>query len=112
MSAIQITDREEYSLLFKKAEFSFLQSWEWGDVKSSGWRPVRFHIDGIPGAILTRALPVVGGRFGYMPRAFSSETINIEILKNVSEFAEKELGLSHLLIDPNCSPQFPLKPFF
>lgn len=93
-------DRDNYIELAEKNKVNFLQSWEWGEVKKPKWKPVRISIDSFPIQILLRDLPF-GGSFGYLPRCFDEQSLTEKILNKLKVFCEDELGLTHLIIEPN-----------
>lgn len=107
MKIQKIKNKTEYQQLWKEANLSVLQSWEWGEVKSTDWKPVRFRYGDIPFTILLRKIPLVNKWFGYMPRAFSNlimkERFEMlqDLLITLREYIRDELKLTHLLIDPN-----------
>ncbi len=92
---------EKYLAAWGKCSIHFLQSWQWGEVKRPEWEPVRFIVNDYPVTILTRKIPLINQKFGYIPR-LSNDQVDAEILKQIHEYA-KELKLSHLLIDPNIT---------
>lgn len=90
--------KKTYNNLWKKKELSILQSWEWGDVKSPKWYPERFIIEDVPVTILTRNIPLINKRFGYIPRGFSDSTLSSALLFDLDKIVG-ELDLTHLMLD-------------
>ena len=97
-----ITDKKEYTNKWREHKLSILQSWEWGEAKRGTWEPIRITVANIPVSILTRKVPLTGKRFGYIPRVLNIYTLKKEHLEELKE-AGNELGLSHLIIDPNTT---------
>lgn len=86
-----------------------LQSWQWGELKSENWTPVRLGVvlDNAVVAvvlILSRSLPATRLSLGYIPRGIvSKEDISLsEILRLIVEYG-RAIKLSHLMIDPEVS---------
>ncbi len=98
-----VTNNFEYQNLWKAKELSLLQSWEWGEIKSGEWNPVRLIVSNVPVTIFTRKFPVLKKSFGYIPRGFSNETISAAVLQELVEFARDRLKLTHLTIDPDIT---------
>lgn len=98
-----ITDPSEYKGLWKENHYSLLQSWEWGEIKRPTWNPIRLTENNIPIQILTRKIPFLNTSFGYIPRGFSKESINSQLLESLRSFSRKELKLSHLIIEPEIT---------
>lgn len=99
----EIEKAEEYTELFNENHLDLLQSWEWGEIKKPEWEPVRVNPNGseIPVTILTHRIPLLNKKFGYIPRGFSNERFNKDILEQARNFCKDELALTHLIIDPN-----------
>jgi peptidoglycan pentaglycine glycine transferase (the first glycine) len=86
-----------------------LQSWEWGEVKSPEWTPIRFGIyEGknivFVGTLLVKKMPIIKAKFGYIPRLLyiPDSSLFIKILTEIKHFAQKR-NLSHILIDPDVN---------
>jgi peptidoglycan pentaglycine glycine transferase (the first glycine) len=94
-------DFDKYNEVYLKEGLHFLQSWQWGEVKKPLWQPVRIFIENLPVSILIRNLPFSKKKFGYIPRGFSKKFADPMLLKNLSSYCAKELGLCHLIVEPN-----------
>ncbi len=96
-----VRDKNIYASAWRKAGLSFMQSWEWGEVKSPQWRPERLALQNIPCTIFVRKFPGMNRHFGYAPRALSAETANGALLREIADHAKNSLHLTHLVIEPN-----------
>ncbi len=92
---------EKYIAVWGERSIHFLQSWQWGDVKKPEWQPERLIVSDYPVTILTRKIPFINRRFGYIPRLFKDQ-VDVEILKQICTYA-RQLKLTHILIDPNIT---------
>jgi len=101
MEITPITTKELYKKFWLENNLSFLQSWEWGEVKKFSWKPIRLAYGNIPFTIFLKKFPFINAHFGYMPRPFSKDTLSSALLKKINEYANKVLKISHLIIDPN-----------
>lgn|GEM_PF-5004502 len=79
---MKIRTASEYQNLCSKYSISFLQSYEWGEVKRPEWEPLRLVFDDYPITILIRRipLPLIKWKIAYIPRPFY----------NFSDFAERK----------------------
>lgn len=90
--------KEEYGKLWAKYSLSPLQSWQWGDVKSSSL-PVRLKIGSYPISIHIKTIPILGWKFGYVPHAGPKELFT----ENSASLFQKlihQQGLTHIIFDP------------
>jgi len=101
MNVQEVTNRDEYQNLCDKHEVSFLQTWDWGEVKQPAWKAVRIKLGDYPVTVLLRKLPVVRKSFGYVPRGFKSGVVSGEMLKGLTDYCRTNLAISHLLIEPD-----------
>lgn len=108
---IQRISKEQYTSSAKRHDIHPLQSWQWGELKSQRWEPVRvgaFDDSSLVSviSILTRKIPFFGGSFGYIPRGIlvHDEFVLPEILDALVSFGKTE-GLAHLLVDPDVDFQ-------
>lgn len=86
-----------------------LQSYEWGELKSkSGWKPIRIIAEEnneiiATANILKKSIPKVNKCIFYIPRGFTCDTHNKELVKALTNYL-KELGKKHnailIKIDP------------
>lgn len=97
----RIEDKKIYMNYFNAFDLDFLQSWQWGEIKKPQWVPVRIVHDEVPVSILLRKVPFCNKYFGYIPRGFNEQILNSEWLKDMLEFCNKKIKLSHLIIEPN-----------
>ncbi len=96
--------KEEYKQRATDLPISFLQSWEWGEIKEPTWRPVRLLIGDYPVTLLLRKLPFIrGSSFAYLPRFLSDETYSPEILNELSVFVKNRLKTDYLVWDPEIT---------
>ncbi|MBN2016446.1 peptidoglycan bridge formation glycyltransferase FemA/FemB family protein [Candidatus Dojkabacteria bacterium] len=98
--------KDEYLKFSEELNVHPLQSYSWGELKRPVWEPLRLGVFEAGEClsiftILTRRIPLVGKKFGYIPRGFSLK--NQEYL---SKILQKLIGteyirsLSFVLIDP------------
>ncbi len=103
----EVQSQKNYKDLFLKSEESFLQSWEWGEVKRhESWSPLRLNVWGLPLQVLLKKLPFSSVHFAYIARGFRADWVTPEILTDICDFLSNK-SISHILVDPNISdPQF------
>lgn len=99
MKIIDTNDREEYEKLWAKHHMSVLQSWQWGEFKSSSSEIYRVKLNDYALTIHIKTVPFVGWRFGYIPHGGPAEALSSEELKRFCG----DHDLSHILIDPYFS---------
>ena len=91
-----------------------LQSFEWGDLKSSsGWKPIRViaEDDGnivATASLLKRMLPKVGRCIMYAPRGPVLDTDNAELVKSFSAYL-REIALKNKAILLKIDPPVPIE---
>ncbi len=92
-------DKDEYQKLWSEDNQSILQSWQWGEFKTTPRGIVRTKLDSHVMTIFIKEIPATGWKFGYVPHGGPKNLFtkaNSEILREVMN--EYELG--HILIDP------------
>jgi lipid II:glycine glycyltransferase (peptidoglycan interpeptide bridge formation enzyme) len=95
------TDKDAYQAAWRDAKGCFTQNWAWGEVKKSSQEPLRLLTDDRPLQVLVRSLPF-GIRFGYAPRAFSSDLLPSPTkLSEASKQICQKHHLSHLIFEPD-----------
>ena len=99
MAIVLIENKEEYTRSWVKNDLNFMQSWQWGEVKSPAWRAVRISINNYPVTIFTKQIPVIHKSFGYIPRALGRLSLEDDFYEKLSNFAKNELKLTHLIIE-------------
>lgn len=106
---IKEIDKDKYLTYEKMFSVHPLQSYAWGELKKPNWQPLRIEISKEEEAIsivtiLTRNIPIVGKRFGYIPRGiFVKESKDFkEVLEELKSYSN-EVGLTHLMIDPDIN---------
>lgn len=107
----KIENKDMYDKLVEANGFSFLQSWEWGEVKRGSWKAVRISIDEIPVSVFIRKIPILKKSFGYIPRGFN-ENLTESILIQLRAYCRAELNLSHLIIEPNIESSQKIEELF
>ena len=98
-----ISEKEEYETLWREKKLSFLQSWQWGEVKRGEWGVVRIVASGVPITILMKKFPLVKRSFGYIARGFGGESLSKAVLQEIVEFSKNEFRLTHLVVDPDVT---------
>jgi lipid II:glycine glycyltransferase (peptidoglycan interpeptide bridge formation enzyme) len=98
----EVSDKEQYIEFFNNKNLSFLQSYQWAEVKRPEWEPVRISVDEYPITILRRKLPFFKKYLAYIPRPFFDTGIRKEILEEVVKYLKEKQIYSHLEIDPSC----------
>src|SRR5687767_234797 len=95
-------DAIAYDKAWSAHKLCFTQARAWGEVKSGSYEPHYLLLGEVPLAIHTRSLPVVKGRYGYAPRAFSESTLPdaVTLARLASDICQR-YRLSHLVIEPN-----------
>ena len=87
---------------WKRERLCFTQHPAWGEVKRRSYEPHFVLADGHPLAVHVRRLPVVGGSFGYSPRAFTlGSSTDAEWLARLCAQICRHYHLTHLVIEPN-----------
>lgn len=99
MKIFDDNDREQYNKLWANQQMSVLQSWQWGELKSSTGKIYRLRLNNYVLTVHIKSVPIVGWRFGYIPHGGPAEALSFEELKTFCE----ENNLSHILIDPYFS---------
>ncbi len=90
MSVLEISDRKKYEDLWDKHRMSFLQSWEWGEIKKPEWKPLRLMVGDLPVQILTRKISLTNIKFGYIPRGL-----------DINYWTKEQIGELHLYLKAN-----------
>ncbi len=97
-----VVDKDTYQAAWRDTKGCFTQSWGWGEAKRPSQEPSRLVVDGKPWQILARTLPILGGRFGYVPRAFSPLSLPSPTdLQAAAKTICEEQRLTHLIIEPD-----------
>lgn len=95
----EVTDKNQYKEIFNSSEASFLQSYEWGEVKKPEWETIRISLNNKPLTILTRSIPLTNKKLAYIPRPSLDEVLLENELKEILEYLSTK-NISHLEIDP------------
>ncbi len=110
MEIKEIKEKEEFIKLTNFSKVSFLQTWEWGNIKKGEWNSTYLNVDQTPVLILTKKIPFTKSSFGYIPRAFF-EGVSSEIIRSLISFCKENFSLSHLIIEPNSFNNDDLKTY-
>lgn len=109
--SVVLLEKQLYKELYSQGEYSILQSWEWGEVKSPVWKAVRLGIGNFPLTVLIRKLPYSNKSMAYIPRGFSDRTLSVDLLSEVVEFLKKNYKLTNIDIDSEVQDIELLKDF-
>jgi lipid II:glycine glycyltransferase (peptidoglycan interpeptide bridge formation enzyme) len=98
----EVNTKNEYKAQYNSFPLSFLQSYEWGQVKKPEWKPLRISIEGYPLTILIRKIPLLNKYIAYIPRPTFSPETDVKILTKLLDYLESKKNITHLEIDPSC----------
>lgn len=93
-------DRQTYEAASKN-KISLNQTWLWGETRDRS-EAVRFIVNGRPATIYVRSNNSGFMKFGYAPRLLDQDGYENKELVTALVEQGKELGLSHLIIEPNA----------
>lgn len=105
----EINNKRDYQNLCKGKNISFLQRWEWGELKEPLWKAIRYELDGYPALVLLRKIPMTGKFFAYIPRLFNDKTFNKRNLEELLKELRANGSISHVIYDPEIKDKNLLK---
>lgn len=92
-------DKDEYQKLWSEDSSSILQSWQWGEFKTTAKGIIRVKLDLHAVTVFIKEIPATGWKFGYIPHGGPGELFTGVNSAKLTEIMEK-YELSHMLIDP------------
>ncbi len=104
--SVNFVNKSDYIKLSKEFNTNPLQSYAWGQIKKGNWYPDRLGI--YKGSdivalvtILTRKIPLLNKKFGYIPRGISIKDKKLLpfVLEEIKK-ASSNLVISHIIVDP------------
>lgn len=90
---------EKYNSLYQKQNLSFLQSWQWGEIKEPIWKPLRISDGRNCVSILLKKLPFSKKYLGYIPRL----KLDSGIISSLSEYLKSRDDIGLVLLEPDIS---------
>ena len=99
MKIISADGQDDYQDSWQNEKLSILQSWQWGQFKSTPHNVIRVELGKYVVTIFLKQIPGVGWRFGYIPHGGPKSLFTKEISKDLMGLM-KDYDLSHVLIDP------------
>lgn len=112
---VKLLEKEQYINLSREFNAHPLQSYAWAELKKPAWSPIRLGVfEGDEAVslltILTRRIPLLGKKFGYIPRGIAvKDGKNLEeVLKLIIDYG-KTIKLSHLMVDPEVDLRLKIK---
>lgn len=111
----KLLEKEPYVNLSRELNAHPLQSYAWGELKKPAWSPIRLGVCNGDEAIslltiLTRRIPLLGKKFGYIPRGIAvKDGKNLEeVVKLIVDYG-KTFNLSHLMVDSDLRMELKMK---
>ncbi len=94
---------EDYDTAWTTGNLCFTQHRAWAEVKKDNYQTHHLLSGDMAIGVMTRKIPLLGGTFGYLPRAFNQTIMDKTewITSNASEICE-QLRLDFLIIEPNA----------
>ncbi len=96
----EITDQRQYESIWARERLSFLQSWQWGELKRQSSDVVRLLVDDVVVTVFVKRLGALPCKYGYLPRPFSDTTLTNDQLKQLSRYLYENFKLTHIVVDP------------
>jgi len=106
----EVTDKIEYQRFWKQVNGHILQSWEWGEIKKPGYKPVRLVLTDKEEVIavcliLKRSIGKKLITFGYAPRITFSNKYFTKCINTTKQYFKKDLKLDFILFDFNTQKE-------
>ncbi len=109
-----VNSKQLYQQLWQENKLSFMQSWAWGEFKSSTNEVVRFKCtydqnQSFVVTIFIKNIPILNIKYGYIPK-FATDKIlqrlNNDFYRKLGYFTDNDLNLKFLLFEFNASSTY------
>jgi len=104
MEVKEITDKGIYEKIWQEQNLHILQSWAWGEVKSTAYQPVRLLFSENAQTVfvlslLSKKLSTFKITFAYIPKLALPRGKEAEIIKLLKDYCKEKLDLDFLLLE-------------